>query len=211
MRHNPGTRFGRLVVQRRIQRTKGKSYYLCLCDCGNTTVVRGTHLTDGTTKSCTCLRRELQTLPKKHGHAKDGRVSREFKSWSAMRQRCLNPKDDAFPKYGGRGIRVCNRWSSFKQFLEDMGPRPDGTTLDRIDPSGNYTPRNCRWAAPQQQTDNRQCTRKLTFNKEELALSEWFKRTGISISVLGARMRLGWSARKILTTPVRQGVSRREI
>jgi hypothetical protein len=94
----------------------------------------------------------------KHGYK--GRT--EFIIWCAMRQRCLNPRNQAYKDYGGRGIKICKRWSDFKNFLKDMGTRPAGKTLDRKNNDGNYTPKNCRWATPRQQSRNRRPRRPLT-------------------------------------------------
>lgn len=91
---------------------------------------------------------------KKHGHRGNPIPSPTYKSWNSMKQRCLNPKDQAYEKYGGRGIQVCERWMEFENFLADMGVRPEGTSIDRIDNDGNYEPSNCKWSTRQQQNRN---------------------------------------------------------
>ena len=91
----------------------------------------------------------------RHGHRGSTRKSPTYRSWTSMRTRCTNGKDNNFNFYGGKGIEICERWWTFEGFLEDMGERPPGKTLDRINPDENYTPENCRWATPKEQTDNR--------------------------------------------------------
>jgi hypothetical protein len=161
-----GRQFGRLTVIAEAGRDQRKVTWLCSCDCGATVVVRGTVLRNGHTRSCGCLKRELTSRRFTgnktrrhhvvHGHTTGRRASREYKSWAAMKQRCQNSNHEHYPYYGGRGITVCQRWlGSFENFLEDMGPRPEGRTLDRVDPNGHYEPDNCRWATPQEQRANR--------------------------------------------------------
>lgn len=149
-----GRRIGRLVVIAPAQRTVTGSWaWLCLCDCGNETVVAGNILRRRVTISCGCLRKETSGMRlRKTGQS----GSPTHNSWRGMRSRCTNLKNK---DYGGRGIRVCERWANretgFQNFLADMGPRPIGMTLDRINPNADYTPENCRWADPKTQRENR--------------------------------------------------------
>lgn len=123
----------------------GRKMLVCRCECGRIAITRINKFISGHTKSCGCL------------HIKHGmKGSREFRSWVSMKTRCYNAKHDSYKYYGGRGISVCSRWlNSFKDFYADMGPRPDGHTLDRIDTNGNYEPSNCRWSDHSTQMKNR--------------------------------------------------------
>jgi hypothetical protein len=143
-----GKRFGRWIVTDYAQNQR----WSCICDCGVRADVDGFYLRSGTSKSCGCLQRELAKAQfTKHGMT----GSREYRSWESMKSRCFNPKRHHYENYGGRGISVCKRWAnSFEEFFADMGPRPAGCSLDRIDPSKGYTPANCRWADAKLQRQN---------------------------------------------------------
>ncbi len=136
----------------------------------------------------------------KHGHGTQG-GSRTYRSWHAMRQRCLNANDSAFYHYGARGVTVCERWNSFETFLADMGECPPGLTLDRIDSAGHYTPDNCRWASRWQQAQNLQANRRITWNGETRTIGEWAVHLGMNRKLLETRIDRGWDIGRALTAP----------
>ena len=148
-----GKRFSKLTVLEKMSKRKDKEIvWLCRCDCGKNTEVIGNYLTSGHTRSCGCLR----ARPIIHGHSLKKNRSPTYTSWIDMRHRCYNQLDIGFMKYGGRGIKICDRWKdNFKNFLEDMGERPPGKTLDRKDNNLGYYKWNCRWATKSEQAYNR--------------------------------------------------------
>lgn len=152
-RHNlTGKSFGRLTVV--CLASTNRYGWECLCICGSKTVVITASLRNGHTRSCGCLQREAVT---KHGF----KGTPTWNSWRNMRSRCRDPHHISYSSYGGRGIKVCDRWNSFENFLADMGERPTGKSIDRIDNNGNYEPGNCMWSTPGEQINKqRRRTRK---------------------------------------------------
>lgn len=137
-----------------------------------------------------------------HGHCRNRKVSRAYQAWKNMRDRCKNPRDDRYARYGGRGIKVCERWEkSFENFLADMGEPPAEMTLDRIDSDGNYEPTNCRWADRKTQQRNMMRNRLITFRGITQCVAAWAEQLGIRQKALGHRLARGWSLERALTTP----------
>lgn len=155
-----GQRFGRLVAlcDNGWRDACGNVYWWCECDCGEIWLVQRGNLTSGGTKSCGCLQRQASRQnigrPPLHGHTHKGGHSSAYGRWMGMHYRCSNPKSKGYKNYGGRGIRVCERWQKFENFLADMGEPPPGLTLDRINNDGDYEPDNCRWATWEEQNNN---------------------------------------------------------
>lgn len=119
-----------------------------------------------------------------------------------MKERCLNPRSKSYPLYGGRGITICERWVTSEAFIADMGPRPEGMSLDRIDNDGPYTPENCRWATPTQQQRNQRRTRFVQWEGRRRPLQELAEQFGLNADTIDQRLKLGWSIEDALTKPV---------
>lgn len=197
-----GKRYGRLVVEDvEIAFIYGKyrSMAICICDCGSKHYVGITTLRSGAVKSCGCLhseasRQRMTTHGKTH--------TREHRIWKNMRNRCNNPNHPRYADWGGRGIKICDRWNVFQNFIDDMGKCPDGYTIERIDNNKGYEPNNCKWATMFEQTQNSRKSRYITYNGQTLAMSEWARRAQIPYNALRSRLNRKWTDEEALTLPL---------
>lgn len=206
----PGTFY---FVEGYLGQSCGHSYWWCRCQCGNYRRVCGRNLKSGHSKSCGCHRKkvlsELRTTHGASGKRVAGRQrnrTREYRSWTGMRNRCFNRNKPAYLDYGGRGIVICQEWGSFERFLTDMGPRPPGLSLGRKDNDGPYAPWNCEWQDAITQSRNRRTARMLTFRGRTQNLSAWAAELGLNVDMVGGRLKKGWSVERALTTPSRKSV-----
>lgn len=190
---NPGMRFGKIVVMRRVKHPKKWGFFECRCDCGHTITVPGYRIGRVTT-SCGCAKF-------KHGLIH----SAEYRAWTRMKQRCYDINLAAWPRYGGRGIKVCEEWrGDFAQFYKDVGQRPSPHhSLDRWpDNDGDYKPGNVRWATRVEQGNNQRTNRRLSFRGRTQTIAAWSRDVGITASALANRIdRFGWPLEKALTSP----------
>ncbi len=204
-----GRRFGRLLA-RQISETRrgGRISWDCLCDCGNSFVATAKSLKNGNTSSCGCFRREVTGKSRRtHGRSHDSMHS----TWLAMNDRCCNPNTPTYAYYGGRGIKVCDRWrgtNGFLNFVADMGERPaEGMTLDRIDNDGGYEPGNVRWATRDEQASNNRRNRFVTYQGATKTLSQWARHFGFRPQIFIGRLRIGWDFERAALTPVGKRLS----
>lgn len=192
-----GLRFGRLIVNSENGRDAfGAVIWRCTCDCGKTTLVRGSSLRSGVTASCGCGISLAAAKPKTHGMTN----SPIYKRWQSMKARCNQPNHKHYENYGGRGIRVCARWNdSFENFLADMGAsfKPE-LEIDRKNNDGNYEPGNCQWISHGVQQRNKRNNHNLTINGTTRTVAEWAEKTGLKANTILTRSRRGWPEHKLL-------------
>jgi hypothetical protein len=193
-------RFGMLRVLECVGAGCGSRRWRCACDCGKQTVVTGSNLLSGHTRSCGCLVAITTRLRSTtHGRTQ----APEHYIWSTMRQRCSNPRIPSYRNYGARGIKVSPRWESFENFLTDMGPRPSPHhSIERIDNDGPYSPTNCAWIPRREQQLNTRRTRWITYNGRTQPITVWAIESGIGRSTIKERLKRGWTLERALTQPV---------
>lgn len=198
-----GQKFGRLSVIKFHGNIGNKRWFDCICDCGNEKAVPAQNLTGGITKSCGCLvadKARMRHLT--HGESYHSGKTKEYRTWTSMKDRCSNPKSNMYYAYGGRGIKVCDRWAnSYDNFLQDMGRAPSQKhSIERIDVNGNYEPTNCRWATRLEQMNNTRRSTLATFNGRTQSLSSWCRELGLSYHKVRQRIViLKWPASKAFT------------
>lgn len=203
-----GDRFGMLVVLRFADIQSGHRRYLCACDCGQEKIILSGSLKTGVSQSCGCLQRALTSKRNtKHGHTIGGVRSREHNAWHQMVQRCTNLNYKRYAEWGGRGIKVCERWLVFENFLADMGLSPSSKhSIDRYpNNDGNYEPGNCRWATMKEQCNNKNNNHLLTHGGRTQTVTQWAEEIGIKRSIIFERVHSGWSTELALMTPVLLG------
>ena len=193
-----GQRYGYLTVVEFSHILSGHAYWKCLCDCGNSTIVRGSHLKSNHTFSCGCKRGNPT-----HAESK----TRLYNIWNNMRERCSNAKNPQYKDYGARGISVCDDWCNFELFRAWAlsSGYSESLTIDRIENDKGYYPENCRWATSIQQANNTRKTRLITYNDETHSVSEWARILNIKQSTLNMRLnKYGWSVDKALGKDTRK-------
>lgn len=200
-----GQTFGRLFIVERCGTKHGYPEWLCLCSCGNTKRANSNVLINKITRSCGCLRIE-STISRSRTHGMSG--SPEFNIWTMLRGRCNDIKRADYPRYGGRGIKVCHSWSaSFEEFIKDMGPRPSKDhSIERIDNDGDYTAQNCKWATPIEQANNRHNSVVFDYKGQKFTYRQLYQfcHPGVSLSTFRARIEhTKWDIERALNTPLR--------
>lgn len=196
-----GKRFGRLsVISRTKNDSRNNTQWICCCDCGRVTIVRGSHLTSGNTRSCGCL--DIEAISKnnfKHGMWN----TRIYNIWKKMKDRCYNPNSPNYKYYGAKGVKVCDEWQDFSGFYRWVQTTNynDKLTIDRINCFGNYEPSNFRWATMKEQNNNTSKNFLITIGTETKSAQEWSEASGLHRTTILARIKNGWSAEEAVLTP----------
>jgi hypothetical protein len=190
-----GKVIGRWTVLRRAENNAaGGTQWECRCECDTIKTIGGAVLRDGRSQSCGCRKIDIVvTRSTKHGHSpSEGGVSRTYSTWAGMVQRCTDSNQRAWKNYGGRGIRVCERWLKFENFLADMGEKPEGRTLERTENDGNYEPGNCVWATPGEQSRNRRANRMFELKGRQVTLTDASAELGLDRHTIPRRLKRAW-------------------
>lgn len=192
-----GTIVGRLTVIEFVGSQKGHAMWRCKCSCGTEKICAASNLVRKHTLSCGCHKRDALT---KHGECKVSGKSPTYRSWASMVSRCTDPNVKEYKNYGGRGIRVCERWQDFRNFKADMGARPPKTTLERKDTNGNYTPDNCCWADWHTQGNNRRNNHFVTVCGEPMTMMQASRKLGIHYGRIRYAVKKNWPLEALART-----------
>jgi hypothetical protein len=191
-----GDKYHKLTILELVPRTKERyAHLICQCECGKIKSIESQSVRSGNTRSCGCIGTGIEKVRLTHGMSNTPLHG----IWKAMRRRCNNPNDSHYQNYGGRGIKVCERWDDFMKFLQDMGPRPKGLTLERRDSNSNYEPANCYWATPLSQANNTRRTIRITHNGVSLTIRGWADATGVAHKLIYKRYMAGWPIHEVLS------------
>lgn len=203
-----GQRFGRLIVLEHCEerRSYRSSMWKTQCDCGANKLFTRASLVQAGVKSCGCLMRENVAAASRrrtrHGQSKRGEMTGAYRSWHAIQQRCYNPNNPKYHRYGGRGIKVI--WNSFDEFYRDMGDRPAKKSIERIDVNGNYEKGNCKWGTDREQGRNKTNHRYITLNGITRCTAEWAEINNIPYGAIRNRLHKGWDELRAITEPIRK-------
>lgn len=199
-----GKKFNRLIASRFLGMKGSAQFWEFKCDCGGTKNALITNVIKGLTGSCGCLHHEMllrrNTI---HGHAVRGKQHPLYKIWKGIHARCNSDDPQHFPTYKGKGIGVCERWSIYQNFFDDMSPTyQPGLEIERVDGKKGYSPDNCIWGDDFIQNRNKCTARMITYNGETLNASVWAERIGGNYNIIYVRLRRGWSPERAVSTPV---------
>lgn len=208
-----GMKLERFTVIKRLT-SKHPIMWECECKCGNRRNLSSANLRHDKPKSCGCsTSADIRAYNLRHGQAgkykTTNTTTKEYNTWVGMRQRCTNKNDPCYDRYGGRGIKVCDRWkNSFEFFYKDMGASPSSKhSIDRINNDGHYEPDNCHWATPAEQNNNTSTMVRFPYKGKNLSIFEAMKETGnieISKGDIWNRLNYGWNFERAVDTPVRR-------
>lgn len=180
-----------------------RGFCIAVCSCGDKSLYLSDNIKSGNTTKCkSCANKSRAEKHARHNLSNKDKDSggKVYYTWNAMKQRCGNPKNSHYERYGGRGIKVCERWHDFENFIYDMGMPPTGDhSIERIDNDGDYCKENCRWAEPKEQAKNKSSNRIITLNGESLTLADWAAKTGIKRETIAKRLNQGWRVEHALS------------
>lgn len=195
-----GNVYGNLTVIQFAYIKNLKTYWSCRCSCTGTKIGRSDMLKNGKTNSCGCKIFEHKSTSSRTNGSRENQL---YVTWQCMRQRCNNPNYTDYCNYGGRGIKVCERWNDFVNFQKDMGIRPEGYTLDRKDNNEDYCPENCIWSDRKTQNRNKRTNHYITMDGQTKTVVEWAEITNIPAAVIYARInKLGWDSENAIKAPI---------